>query len=232
MRVAVCDDLTEAIADLEKKLEKIEIVDAVDVFTSLSAFSASLKTKRYDICFMDIDWGTGNVNGIEFAESMGAMPVIFVTAYPMEFAEKIFDKRLQPAGFLMKPVKEEQLQLLVEKIRRQKEEGKKDISIKTNGKVRVVAIDSIMFLESSLHKTRVNLSDGEMIELTGGLAKNKGLFPSCFVDCHKSYLVNPSYIERFASTQITLKNGTVISVSRAKSVSAKAQFMEYAQNRL
>lgn len=227
MRVAICDDLQEAIEDLKEKLTHFPEITSVDTFTNLKDFAKHLEKNKYDICFMDIVWGKDVPDGIEFAECLKGVSIVFVTAYPLDYAEKIFSRNYTPSGFLMKPAKEEQIEVLLGKIKKERSLRLQTVTFTVSGKVQVVKATDIIYLEGILHKTRVFLHNGSEMDVNKSLAEISQSLPGYFLFCHKSFVVNPRYVASLTADKITLKNKTVIPVSRAKSVDTKERFMTY-----
>ena len=230
MRVSVCDDLIEAIEDLKEKLSHFPEITSIDTYSDLDVFAKSIGKAEYDICFMDIDWGKEKMLGIDFAERLKGCAIIFVTAYPMEFAERIFDKTYTPSGFLIKPAKEEQIAILLEKVQRERRMKMKTISFSINGKCLVTKFEDIIFLEGVLHKTKVHLKDRKELIVNKSLSELSESMPEYFLRCHKSFVVNPQYVETLKADKVTLKTAEAISVSRARRADTKARFMDYLAN--
>jgi DNA-binding LytR/AlgR family response regulator len=51
--------------------------------------------------------------------------------------------------------------------------------------------------------------------------------PPSFYQCHKSYIVNMHQIQRFKSSEIQLKNGEIVTVSRSKYNETKKAYFEF-----
>lgn len=230
MRVSICDDLPEAIDDLKEKLSHFPDITAIDTFTDLNEFAKRIKKVKYDICFMDIDWGKDVQDGLVFAEKLKGIPIIFVTAYPLEYAEKLFGQSYNPCGFLIKPAKEEQIAILLEKVKKEWQFRALMIPLSINGNVHMTKATEVVYLEGVLHKTKVYLRNNEELIVNKSLTELSRFLPGYFLFCHKSFVVNPQYVVLQKADRVQLSNGITVSVSRSKREETKEHYMEFLEN--
>lgn len=235
MKVAVCDDLKECLIQVEKLLDQIPYVRQVDTYTNINSFYDELIAgKIYDVIFMDIDWKQEK-NGIDFAEELQKYSphsqIVYITAYTMEYIEDVVLKSSNLSGFLMKPVKMEQLEQNLQKIKRRQMNTDEKLLIKQKSSVVAVPLEKIIYLESELHKANIILQD-TTYQCNEKLSKLKGRLNAQFLECHKSYLVNMEYIREFRGGEILLNTDETIPVSKAKAGEAKKRFFEYMARRM
>lgn len=235
MKIAVCDDLRESLEDVKKLLEQISFVKKIDLFSEIDFFYEELKDgKHYDAVLMDIDWKSEQ-SGIDFAAELQKFSpytkIIYITAFTMDYVEDIFLKSANLSGFLMKPIKSEQLLKNLEKIRRAQEETEGQLIIKNRGNVLAIPFRDIIYLESQLHKVNIILNDYEY-QCSEQLSSMKKRLGKQFLDCHKSYIVNMEQIAEFRSGELLLKDGRRVPVSKKRQVDAKTIFFEYISERM
>ena len=80
---------------------------------------------------------------------------------------------------------------------------------------RTIPLDTIYYIESSDHKVVLHLRDGEFT----CYAKIRDLeleLQNRFFRIHKGYLVNLSYVDGYSKTEVTLKNGERLLLSKYK----------------
>ena len=112
------DDELPSLSYLKLLCEQIPQLEVVRAFDNPITFLESIKDFEFDICILDIDMPS--INGLQIANLLNGIPVIFTTAYS-DFAVDAFD--LDAIDYLRKPLKLERLQKAVQKaIKRMKAE--------------------------------------------------------------------------------------------------------------
>ncbi len=222
-RIAICDDefacadnISKAISDYEKKSYELPAQLLDDV-----------KNGDYipHIIFMDIVFK--NENGIDAIKEIrkvnGDVKVIYVSGYP-NYAERIFET--EPVGFLLKPITPERVVAALEKaVRLLDESEKKIVDIQTSTAVYRINKDEVLYIESRARKLNIVLLD-RVVEVYAKLSDIAPQF-SDFCRCHQSFLVNYKHVMSLNHRAITLSNGTVIPVSKARYNGVKNDFAVY-----
>ena len=131
----------------------------------------------------------------------------------------------------MKPVKAEQLEKMLEKVRRQRENTDGKLVIRHKGSMYVIPYKDIVYLESQLHKAFVVTRENSY-ECAERLEAIKERLNETFLTCHKSYIVNMEHIQEFGSGKVILNNGKVIPVSKNRYGEAKKHFFEYMSGKM
>lgn len=231
MRVAVCDDQQEALEDLCAKIEKTGLVKEVAPFQKIDDLKALLHEKeKPDVVFMDIEWN-GDKNGIDFAEAIYKVSpktkIIYVTSYTDKYVQNIFLKDANRSGFLVKPVQEEMLRNIIERLRRlQYRESREKLLIPYKSRVFCIPIRNILYVESRSRYVTIHTvkSSYTCIERMKNM---KDRLDSRFVYCHKSFLVNMNAIELFLPGEMVLKTGKQIPISKGRYRETKQTFFQY-----
>ena len=187
-----------------------------------------------DVVFLDIQMP--KINGLEMLELIEKPPAtIFTTAFD-EYAMKAFEAHA--VDYLLKPFSQERFNKAVEKlfsqssVQHQKtavEElvqsvptiptQNERIVIKTGGKIKIIAVQHIQYLEAADDYVKIYTAEG-------GFLKNKTMgfyersLPNSFVRTHRSYIVNISEITRIDpyekdSHLAILTSGAKIPVSKS-----------------
>lgn len=209
-----------------------------DGFEGLKA----IQGHKPDVVFLDIQMP--KINGFEMLELIEAPPaVIFTTAFD-EYAINAFEAHA--VDYLLKPFSQERFNKAVEKMLaqtaapfRQKKavEGlvqtavqspaqAERIVIKDGGKIRIINVQQIKFLEAADDYVKVHTADSVYLK-----AKTMGFYEGSlpkesFVRTHRSYLVNVHHITRIdpyekESHIAVLKTGEKIPVSKSGYVKLK-----------
>ena len=231
MRIAICDNESIAADTLLQKIYDITKANHIRKFTSIQQFWNVIEDgESFHVVFMDIDWEQ-SLDGIDFAARLYEIrpntQIIYVTGYNDRFSQQIFLRPTNLCGYLLKPVDEALLYSLLQKaeeaLARQSDEK---LLVQQKGVIHAVGFREIVFLESAGHQVLIHthnrlLSCYERLELI------KARLPDCFLQCHKSYLVNMDYIQYIEKNGILMNNGERIPISKAQYASARSSFFRY-----
>lgn len=133
--------------------------------------------------------------------------------------------------FMVKPVNLLRLKSTVSLVNNHKSRRKKKISISSNGKIHLIDIESILYIEKVGRKSCINLENGRIIECNQGLTiLEEMLKDSNFFRSHQSFLVPLDKIEEviqdtyMKSYNLKIKDcPKTINVSRSKYRELKEQ---------
>lgn len=237
MRLAICDDQAETLPGLKERVESLELVDWVETFSDLDRFLKTMDERNdFDVVLLDIEWGERE-SGIDFAEELYEkypdLNVIYFTGYAEKFMSKIFFKNSRLCGYLQKPLKLAELEILLEKIEEYRNSKKEQdtLIIKYNQRVQQIPKQNIIYLESRGHVVTIYTKEGEYVcrEKLEDILERLG---TSFVHPHKSFGVNADCIKNFTCKQILLDTGKTLAVSRSKYKELKEQFFRYKGEKL
>ena len=230
MRVAVCDDEREAILYLSELLKKNQKIDVVNQYTNQNEFMNQIRNgEQFDIVFMDIDWKK-ETDGIQLSKILYEISpmtqIIYVTGYNDRFSQQIFLENSNLCGYLVKPVRAELLDKLLQKAEERAEHTEEKLLIRQKGTVQAIPIREIYYLESKGHHVIVHTRK-EDVEVYGRLDSIKDKLPKCFLQCHKSYVVNMNDILFIDKNEILLKGEHRVNISRAKYGEVRELYFQY-----
>ena len=233
MNIAVCDD-EENIRIYIKRLIEIKEDDCrIIEFSSggeLLQYWQQKDRERIDILFLDISMG--GTDGMETAEQIrkwqeergeavwGSLPLlIFVSDYP-EYMPRAFS--VNAFQYLVKPIDEKEFEEVFAQAVREyryldakKSTEPKEILIRNGNETRKVSVNDIYYIESSNRKIIVFMKDEE-IECYGKLGELEKELKEGFFRIHRGYLINMKYVERYNRTEIRMKNGSSLLISKYK----------------
>jgi two-component system LytT family response regulator len=195
-----------------------------------------------DLIFLDIQMP--KINGFEMLELIESPPaVIFTTAFD-EYAIKAFESHA--VDYLLKPFSRERFDKAIDKLLLQEKNGtarsnltpflesaarspaeQQRVVVRLSGKIRIIPVDDIHFLEAADDYVKVHTKDGAFLK-----NKTMGHFETVlnrdqFVRTHRSYMVNISEITRIDPYEkenhlAILKSGARVPVSKAGYVKLKS----------
>lgn len=170
-----------------------------------------IEKSNYELIFLDI-----NLKGITAFDLLpfigNSSSVVFVTAYSEYMIQALRNKAFD---YLVKPVKEEELQDCLLRFQKNTQTDLKDeyIHIKQRGLTRIIKIADIIYIEGDGPYSTLFLK-GESCTTARTL---KSLVPELgesFVRIHKTYLVNRAYIKGYINNKLTLINDQNLPISR------------------
>lgn len=214
LRVAVCEDSDQDASRLTAMIQKSGIPAVVTLFESGGAFLASLPVGRYDLVFFDIYMK--GITGVEAArvlrEADTDCGVIFTTTSQQHMPEA-FDVGAEQ--YLVKPVNSDKLAKALKKRAELTERLQKTCSVNVRGRLMEVPLDDILYVEVYNHNCLLHTLTG-VVETKSGMSIDdfSQLLPAPrFVRCHKSYMVNMSYV-REVKRDFIMQNGHTVYIRR------------------
>ncbi len=210
---------------------QIEVVqECNDGFEGLKA----IMQHQPDLIFLDIQMP--KISGFEMLELIEHPPaVIFTTAFD-EYAIKAFENNA--VDYLLKPFSRERFDKAISKWTEQKNvpvqktgtasllqeaahlpQQSRRIVVKIAGRIRIIPVDEVHYLEASDDYVKIHTKDGNFIKNRTMANFEQLLDPHQFVRCHRSYIVNVQFITKIdpyekESYVAILKTGDKVPVSR------------------
>lgn len=225
-RLAVCDDEELYIDRICRHLEIYERESGnrliVEPYSSAEALLEEFKggEKQYDLLFLDVDMPKmkGTDAALLVRDYDQTIPICFITSYE-EYAFAAF--MADAVGYLVKPVKYEELKRIVDKCiaqihyeRDRKAAEEQYICVRRgNGEV-MLSVSDIQYIEKQRNRCVFFLKDCE-ITCYDTLAKvYEKLNHDRFYYTHQGYIVNFAYIRQVQPDRIYLAGNREIPVSR------------------
>ena len=85
----------------------------------------------------------------------------------------------------------------------------------------------VEFVESERRKVRLHCVRGGCIETYATLGQMLEMLPECFVQCHKSYLVNMACLVERPTSSVLLRQGWEVPVSQRQRTAVRDSFFHY-----
>lgn len=210
LRIAICDDETNARDALRIQLEQILIEESEEIIYEFSSGTnaASWLEKHpgeVDLLFLDVEMK--GLNGMETAEKIrtfsNALIIVFVTGY----SDYVFDGyRVGALDYIMKPVSAQRLRDLIHRVRvKLDSEVAQTFTVKTIDGTWRFRLCDILYFYSDKRKVTLVTRHGEypfyakLDDVVRQLANR-------FVRIHQRYLVNPMAVDYLAGDFVTLGN--------------------------
>lgn len=235
--IALCDDETADLVKTEKMLRGYEkehpgLDLVIEHFSNADELLYMIQEENYtpDLIFMDIYLNSVPL-GMEAANKLRAMhyrgKLIFLTT-SREYALEAFD--VDASQYLVKPLSENKLFLLMDKILKDiEEERKKYILLRIDGRLVRVPVNDIVYCEAQGKTQGLHLANGTqcllhttMQELYGQLSRYQE-----FVRIGVAFIVNLGYIGSMNAKEIHMDNGRKIYLPRGAYKGLREQYFNY-----
>lgn len=231
MKIAICDDEVLQLELLNHYVERWaneeDINYSVELFQSAESFHFQwLEDSSYDVILLDIEMG--ELDGMQLSklirEKDNRIQIIFITALT-DYIHEGYD--VDAINYLIKPISEEKLKESLNKAIGRRETNSKSIFIESSGVIYRADEDSIMYMEIKDHqlyiykKNKVITTRKTLKEMEETLSKDE------FIKPHRSYMVGIKYIKKIDSKQITLKDNSLIPISRGNYGEVQKRFFDY-----
>jgi Response regulator of the LytR/AlgR family len=213
LRIAVCEDLEKDATHLLSLIKRSGVETEVTRYGSGGAFLASHPADKYDLVFFDIYMG--DITGVEAAKALREMDdrcgIVFTTTSE-EFRSEAFD--VGATQYLLKPVNEEKVfRILQKRLSHRKSET---FTLNIKGTPTDMPFDDIVYIEVKNHNCIIHTMDDQIdIGTTMTIESIQRLLPATrFMRCHKSFIVNLSYVIS-VDRDFIMRNGDTVYIRRS-----------------
>jgi len=235
LKAIVIDDERMARTLLKGMIEELRPeLSVVELCADLPSGIQAIHKHQPDLVFLDIEMpGHSGLEILTFLNEKDIQfSIIFTTAYN-QYAVQAF--KLSALDYLLKPVTASDLETAIDRFYKHRTnfgglaalkenwqvEGVKKIAINTVNSVRFVAISDILYLKADGAYTQFLLVDESLITSSKGLKHYEEILQEQqqFMRCHKSYLVNLSYVKEYVKSDggyLLLTNTQQIAISTEK----------------
>ena len=202
--VAVCDDTEEERLQAAEYAGRFFEREGIEVRIDTYAAGRELleSGREYDLYLLDVLMP--GMSGIDTAQALAEdkdHPVVVFITSSLESAVEGY--RVEAAGFILKPVEEENFWSTMERVVRRRLGVKKAVLSVVHNRVNVeLPLERLAWFENRLHRVFVKLTDGEVLSVNQ------------FLRCHQSYLVNLDYVDKLEDSCFYMRDGQMIPISR------------------
>lgn len=230
MYLQVCDDEPNDLDEMETITS--QLLEAEGISCGISRFgdagsllSAAQDGETFDILLLDVMME--KLNGIELAAALrkqGNDTAIVFISINREMA--LLGYEVSAVRYLAKPIQWEKLrEALLYCCRTYLMQ--KEILLPTAEGQRRILVSDVIYIEPWERGTRLVLT-GEECKSSVKISELERLLPKeRFAFCHRTLLVNLTFIQAIRYCELTLKNGQVLPISKYRQAQIKESFMRY-----
>lgn len=231
IRIAVFTEDMEFYKGIEKATgeigEALEVPFSVTGCASLKQMAEALTQSPLNIALIDLEAARGK-EATEFLYLNDSGCSLYLL--DKDGVQGLLGYQVGARDFLIKPLQRERyMRILVEEVRRQSVNGKREIKIKVEGLWKPVPPSGILYVESMGHNLTFHMVSGKDIRFVATFKEYHpllGTFPQ-FLRCHQSYIVNLDYVAEMKSDLFRLGGGEEINISRQYRRECKQAYIEY-----
>lgn len=227
MKIAICDDCRQDALRLQALLNGNH--DTV-VYSGAEQLLVEIEDKKrcYDLYLLDIYMDKDAMSGIELARKLREQEedaaICFISSSD-DFYREAYD--LYAVQYLLKPVKKEELEHLVQRISQRMDKDKEQsLRFRWRGQMGTISYGKILFISSREHTIFIHCRDGYVQECTGKLNEIAAqICGDVFFRCHQSFIVNLYHVNSLNGNELTVA-GHSIPVSRRYLSDVKRRYQE------
>lgn len=220
MNIAICDDDQIFCQQLEESVQQLFDDGSqgyqCEIFYSGESMLSFVERNQVGFQIYLLDIGMSGMDGIGVAEVIRQKDldaiIIFVTSHEGEMP-RAFD--VLAFHYLVKPLDEKQVFKVLSSAVYYIQKKKTVFQYPVRRQVNTILLSEVAYFESVSRKIRIHTVKGDVVEYYGTLKdveRQAGSFN--FSRIHKSYLVNLEWIQRTENQTITMRDQTVLSISR------------------
>lgn len=229
LKVAVCDDEKHILKELCVQIEDAFLRAGCNI--SLQGFDEPLlfwkvhETTPFDVVFLDIDMP--EKDGIELGRLLRSKAGSSCLIYISNWEERVFETfSVTPLRFIRKSRFAEEIGEAILAILKWREQNKShQLVLLSQGKLLTVPVNDILYVEcwAKVQNVVTVSGDHEIRKTLRELEEQLKGFG--FLQPHKGYLVNYRFISRIESSELFLKNGTALPISKYRHRELKQEFL-------
>ena len=184
----------------------------IERFPSGEAFLFAFEEDQsYDVLFLDIEMK--NLSGIDLAQKLrqlgSRIQIVFVTGY-MDYIAQGYD--VEALHYLLKPVTEEKLHGVLDRAVDRIRNRERELTITLSEGIVRIPLAEIQYLE--VMGNYVTIHSGENYSVKRTLSDLAQMLDQRFYRIHRSYIVNLQSVKKCTRTEVILKDGTALPLSR------------------
>lgn len=218
LSIAVCDDEVVECCNMARKikdiLEEMKIPCIVRQFWSAEKLLQALE--GFDIVFLDIIMR--DLDGMKTAQIFRKKAFDKILIFVSSSREYVFEAYdVEAFQYLLKPVDEGKLKRVLQKaVLKTESRSQEFIILSRDRQKKKLFLDDIYYFEIKGRMVDVHGREGiftyyEQIGTLENRLREKGFFR-----CHKSYLINLKYVERYNRQEVILENGKKIVIAKRR----------------
>ncbi len=232
MKIAICEDTRQDLLHIASLVETYRNTRKTELtyvsFQNATELLSTLEGGNYDVLLLDVLMP--GINGIQAAreirEQDEQVKIIFLTSSP-EFAVESYS--VQAYYYLLKPVSENKLFPILDKLAEDFRKPEDALRIKTQSSVISLTYGKIEYVEVRAKKLYFFMTNGSVREVPGSLSEYEQalLKRPGFIKVHPSYLVNLKWVQELQKCELVTASGHRVPVSRTAYPQVRTAYTQF-----
>lgn len=228
-RCIIIEDQPPAQRILKKYIKEIGTLNLCGTFPDAIKALEFLKVESVDLIFLDIH--LPKISGIDFLKTAKNLPPVILTTAFSDYAIESYE--FDVTDYLLKPFSFQRFVKAVSKIKplhtneqkltKLSKEEADEIFVKSGYEHIKIKISNIQYIRSDTDYTELFIEEKKYLS-NESLKHWLGSIDQ-LVQVHKSFVINPAYIQKVTGNQIHLKNETIVPIGRAYKEAFVTQFL-------
>lgn len=222
----ICEDDKQQLDRIKQLLDTLTVDKEILLFSSGNELLIHLHELKDNTIFL-MDVVLEELSGIDIAKMINQTirhsAIIFISAY-LEKVTEIYDAT--HCYFVYKPELERRLPKALSSALNQLNRSKAVLWLETSDKTIRLEEGEIFYIERVKRTTYVYCSK-QVYQCTQNIQYFVEHLSSSFIQCHRSFLVNPEYVKEYRRSEFLLHNAYIIPISRAYQKYAKERFQKF-----
>lgn len=234
MQIAICDDDAGCCSTIERWLQSYELDEKIKMnITTYSSADPLLKEMEagcwFDVIFLDIE--LPERSGIDLGHMIRhdmqneTVSIVYISG-KTKYCKDLFES--EPLNYHHKPLSKEDIIADMNKVVRRYGNRKKVLTYMEEGVCKAILLSDIMYIEAADKLLTVMIRGNKRIrirESLSHLAEKFSAYGMC--QCHRSFMVNLSYVDKYLNRCFFMKNGAEIPVGRKYVQNVKNAWARY-----
>lgn len=232
-RIAICDDEEIFLQAIKQNIHAIiqnnEPNCVIDTFQDGAGLLKAAKQEPYQLIFLDIELPESEEAGFGIAHKLNQELENVLIVFCTNHNELVYDSFVcQPFWFICKENYSSQLARVLAAAEKRLQMRNPYWTVRANGAMHTLAVKDMIYIECFRHNVNIKIHSGESLCYREKLSKlETELAEYGFVRVNYGCLVNMSWIRRLGQSDVELREGTVLPVSRGRKQTVRSQFHKY-----
>ena len=229
LSIAVCDDEVLDCCQIAGNIK--EVLEELDVSFIIRQFYSGKELLQaagdFDIIFLDVMMG--GMDGMDTARLLRNKAYENILIFISSSRGYVFEAYdVEAFQYLVKPVEQGKLRSILQRaVLKFQKDSQEFVLVQSKGQTRKLFLKNIYYFEIRGRVISVHSTDGifQYYGQIGGLEEH--LQDKGFFRCHKSFLVNLSFISRYGHQELLLDNGEKIPMAKRRQAAFEQELMDF-----
>ncbi|WP_298494237.1 LytTR family DNA-binding domain-containing protein [uncultured Algibacter sp.] len=213
MKCIIIEDEIPAQRILKNYISKIPNLEIIETFKAAIEANSFLNSESVDVVFLDIN--LPDMSGLDFIKTIKNPPAIIMTTAYAEYAVNSFELETI-VDYLVKPFSFDRFLKAINKakervgtLKTSSEDNEETIFLNVDKTLHKIVLNKILYIESERNYITV-VTENQRLSYIDSLKNwNAKLSENQFIQVHKSFIINSSYVNKISGNTIFIKDNKI-----------------------